>query len=78
VAAQSPLKITRAEEIQTAQGYNFPGTQMNHETHQTSSKATQLPHRLAPPPRVFCAKSAEVEEIIGESILRDAKEFVRV
>jgi hypothetical protein len=34
--------------------------------------------RRGTPTRVFCAKSAEVKEIIGDSILRDAKEFVRV
>src|SRR5260370_28412022 len=49
VAAQSPLKIPRAEEIQTAPGYNFTGMQMDHGNHQKLAKATKLPHRLVSP-----------------------------
>src|SRR5260370_17070012 len=49
VAAQSPLKIPRAEEIQTAPGYNFTGMQMDHGNHQKLAKATKLPHRLVYP-----------------------------
>src|SRR5712671_2564431 len=49
VAAQSPLKIPRAEEIQTAPGYNFTGMQMDHGNHQKLAKATKLPHRLVHP-----------------------------
>src|SRR5713226_7953841 len=50
VAAQSPLKIPRAEEIQTAPGYNFTGMQMHHGNHQKLAKATKLPHGLVHPP----------------------------
>jgi transposase len=50
VAAQSPLKIPRAEEIQTAPGYIFTGTQMDHGNYQKLAMATQLPHRLGTSP----------------------------
>jgi hypothetical protein len=48
---QSPLKIPRLEEIQTAPGYNFTGTQMDHGNYQKLAMATQLPHRLGYPPK---------------------------
>src|SRR5260370_923161 len=66
VAAQSPLKIPRAEEIQTAPGYNSTGKQMDHGNHQKLAKPTKVPHRLGTPaphasfPRSHAPRNASI------------------
>src|SRR6266700_1898680 len=46
VAAQPARETFRVEQIHTKRSTTSPDKQMNHETHQNSPQATQLPHRL--------------------------------
>src|SRR6266571_1477667 len=50
VAAQSPLKIPRAEEIQTAPGYNFTGMQMDHGNYQKTRQGNKVATQTRVPP----------------------------